>query len=110
MFDTEQAQQVGAAALAKFEIVGVIDNAREIGVLVIDADGEKMAAIDDAPGDRRLGCRHRSWLVLAKREAPLQDVGLLRHGEAEMAEGVRGEEPAARRAVHEALLNEDRAR
>ena len=39
MFDTEQAQQVGAAALAKFEIVGVIDDAGEIGVLVIDADG-----------------------------------------------------------------------
>ena len=38
---------IGAAALHEAQIVGVIDDAGKIGVLVIDADLHVMAAVTD---------------------------------------------------------------
>ena len=44
---TEQAQIVGAAALHEPQIIGVIDDAREVGVLVIDPHRHEVAATAD---------------------------------------------------------------
>src|SRR6185437_16964716 len=38
-------QIVGAAALHVAKVVGVIDDAGEVGVLIVDADGEEMTAV-----------------------------------------------------------------
>ena len=59
MMDAEEPQTVGAAALAEFEIIGVIDGAREIRVLVIDADGQHMASAVDAARQVGPRLRHR---------------------------------------------------
>ena len=40
----DQAQEIGAAALAPADIAAVIDEAGEVGVLEIDADGQNVAA------------------------------------------------------------------
>ena len=50
MTDTDEAQAVGAATLAKFEIVGVIDRAGKVRVLVIDPDRQHMELGLEAPG------------------------------------------------------------
>src|SRR5690606_27916206 len=48
----EQAQTVGAAALHEAQAIGVIDDAGEIRVLVIDADLHDMAAVADRAVER----------------------------------------------------------
>src|SRR5215475_2782496 len=49
------------AALAEFQVVGVIDVAGEIGVLVIDADRQDMGLAFDPPGKiRPIAARHSS--------------------------------------------------
>ena len=47
LLGAHQAQMVGAAALHEAQIVGVIDDAGKIRVLVIDADLHVMAAVAD---------------------------------------------------------------
>ena len=42
MSDAQGAQHLGAAALGESQVVGVIDDAAGVGVLVIDADGKPM--------------------------------------------------------------------
>ena len=44
MTGTEQAQMIGASALHEAQIIGVIDDAGKIGVLVIDPDGHDVPA------------------------------------------------------------------
>ncbi len=53
MMDAEQPDEVGPAALAEFQKVGVIDEAGEIGVLEIDADRKDVNFAVDAPGKIR---------------------------------------------------------
>jgi hypothetical protein len=57
----EQAQEIGAAALAPAQVGGVIDETGEIRVLEIDADGENVAppalVLDQAPREIGPGCR-----------------------------------------------------
>ena len=46
----EQAQEIGAAALAPADVAGVINEAGKVGVLEVDADGQHVAppvVIDD---------------------------------------------------------------
>src|SRR4029077_16019761 len=62
--NAEQPDEVGAAALAEFQEIGVIDNAREIGVLEIDADGQDMCLAFDPPGKVRPVAAHGSSLPL----------------------------------------------
>ena len=47
LLGAHQPQMIGAAALHEAQIVGVIDDAGKIGVLVIDADLHVMAAVAD---------------------------------------------------------------
>ena len=51
--DAEQADEVGSAPLAELEIVRVIDEAGEIGVLEIDADGQDVDVALDPSGEVR---------------------------------------------------------
>ncbi len=53
MVDAEQPDEVRPAALAEFQVVGVIDDAGEIGVLEIDADRQHMRLALDPPGKIR---------------------------------------------------------
>ncbi len=53
MMDAEQPDEIGTAALAEFQKVGVIDEAGEIGVLEIDADRKDVNFAVDAPGKIR---------------------------------------------------------
>jgi hypothetical protein len=55
----EQAQEVGAAALAPAQIVGVVDEAGEIGVLEIDADRQDVPTPLNPPGQIRPALRPR---------------------------------------------------
>src|SRR5579885_3223042 len=57
LLETGEAQQLGARPLRVFEIVGVIDKAGGVGVLIIDSDGKEMRAVADRAGARRIG-RH----------------------------------------------------
>ncbi len=61
VMDAEQAQAIGAAALAEFEIVGVIDRAGEIRVLVIDAHRQHMQAALDAARRVLASLSHRHY-------------------------------------------------
>ncbi len=56
LFGAHQAQMVGAAALHEEQIIGVIDDAGEIRVLVVDADLHVMAAIADLAVE--MSCLH----------------------------------------------------
>ena len=56
----DEPQIIGAAALHVAQIIGVIDDAGEVGVLVIDAHGEHMAAVADFAVERNAG--HASYL------------------------------------------------
>src|SRR5580704_8028192 len=47
MLDAEQPQIVGAAALHEAQIIGVIDDAGKVGVLVIDPHRHEVLAIPD---------------------------------------------------------------
>ena len=47
LLGAHQPQMIGAPALHEAQIIGVIDNAGKIGVLVIDADLQVMAAVAD---------------------------------------------------------------
>ena len=51
MVDAEQAQEVGAAALAPAQVGGVVDQAGEVGVLEIDPDRQDVTAALDPPGE-----------------------------------------------------------
>src|SRR5262249_3314847 len=62
----EQAQEVGAAALHEAQIVGVIDDAGEIGVLVVDAHRHDVAAVADLAVERRPGLPPARRPVLGK--------------------------------------------
>jgi hypothetical protein len=46
----EQPQAVRPAALAELQVIGVIDEAGEIGVLVVHPDRQDMRLALDAPG------------------------------------------------------------
>ncbi len=46
--DTEVAQHFGARALGEFKVVGVINHAAPVGVLVIDPQGMKVNAVTEA--------------------------------------------------------------
>ena len=102
VMDAEQPQIVGAPALHEMQIARVIDAAGEIGVLEIDA-------LQRARGRRRSGGRrarrHQTSWSSAKR-LDLRGARLRRRGQAEMREGLRRQQPAARRALHEALLDQ----
>ena len=83
----EQAQIIGAAALHEAQIIGVIDDAGEIGVLVIDPHRHEVAAasgfaVETWPGSFTL-------LALPEQRNLRRVAGGL--GKAEMAEGVRGQ-------------------
>jgi hypothetical protein len=61
MVDAEQPDEVGPAALAELQVVGVIDVAGEIGVLVIDADRQDMGLAFYPSGKiRPIDLRHSS--------------------------------------------------
>ena len=49
MVGADQAQIIGASALHVAQIIGVIDDAGEIGVFVIDADGHRVTAVAHSP-------------------------------------------------------------
>ena len=55
MVVADQAQEIGAAALAPAHVAAVIDEAGEVGVLEVDADGQHVARArrvhDDAAGE-----------------------------------------------------------
>ncbi|WP_342586634.1 hypothetical protein [Methyloligella halotolerans] len=53
MVDAEQPDKVRPAALDEFQIVRVVDDAREIRVLEINADGQHVAVALDPPGEIR---------------------------------------------------------
>ena len=53
MMNSGQAQEVAAAALEEAKVIGVIDDAGEVGVLVIDAQRQQMLTAVDAA---RVGC------------------------------------------------------
>src|SRR5262245_4137492 len=61
MLRSEQAQMVGAASLHETQIVGVIDDARKVRVLVIDANRHDMTAVPQFAIERihRQGTRVR---------------------------------------------------
>src|SRR5258705_161715 len=50
MADPRQPEEVAPAALEIAQVVGVVDDAGEVGVLVIDAHGQLVLAADDHPG------------------------------------------------------------
>ena len=69
MIGAEQAQMIGAAALHEAQIVGMIDDAGEVGVLVIDAHRHDMTAVaefavEPASSPRHAGV-HRCLPLLA---------------------------------------------
>ncbi len=58
--NARQAEEFGAAALHVAQIIGVIDHARKVGVLVIDAERQDMdLAVEDVPGPSAT-CLHSS--------------------------------------------------
>ena len=103
MVDAEQPDEVGAAALAEFQEVGVIDEAGEIGVLEIDADRQDVGLALDPPGEVGPIARSRLFAAVEQRELGR---GLRRRRQAEMDEGCCGQHAAARRARDEALLEQ----
>src|SRR5262249_39638974 len=60
LFDAEPSQKFGAAALEKAQIARVIDNARKVGVLVINTDWKTMAAVSQLSAEARTRRPH-SW-------------------------------------------------
>ena len=56
LLGAHQPQMVGAPALHEAQIIGVIDDAGKIGVLVIDADLHVMAAIADLAVEMDMVC------------------------------------------------------
>ena len=103
MVDAEQPDEVGAAALAELDEIGVIDDAGAVGVLEIDADREHMRR---RPRSARRGpASSRSSFVAAVEQGELgRRLGRLI--EAEMGEGLRRQHAAARGAGDEALLQQ----
>ena len=91
MVETEAAQHLGAAALGEFEVVGVVDHAGRVGVLVIDAQVEAVAGkswIAALRPSRRplrgllrmskaLGCRQKKPHPEEARSAVSKDAGRL---------------------------------
>ena len=63
-----EAQHLGARALGEFEIIGVIDDARRVGVLVIDADREEMDAVADVPERGRSAAHGAASSLVARRQ------------------------------------------
>jgi len=55
MVDADEAQIVGAPALHEAQIAGVIDDAGEIRVLVVDTHRQNVPAIAEFAGEVRLG-------------------------------------------------------
>src|SRR6185437_270790 len=56
LLDAQAAQHLGARAFGEFEVVGVIDEAGGVGVLVIDARGKEIGAVgDDAVAREQAG-------------------------------------------------------
>ena len=96
MAGAEQPQVVGAAALHEAQIAGVIDDAGEIRVLVIDAHRHHVAAV------REFRRRARLLILFAAKQAELRRIAR-RLRQAEMLECMPGQQPAARRALDEAL-------
>jgi hypothetical protein len=45
LFGTHQPQMVGAPALHEAQIIGVVDDPREIGIFIVDADLHVVAAV-----------------------------------------------------------------
>ncbi len=104
--DAETAQHLGARALGEFEVVGVIDEPRRVGVLVIDAHGIAVgAAVDGALARQRR--RHAPSSSASARRSSCAARGAQRL-QAEIGVGEVGQHAAARRALHEALLDEVR--
>ena len=116
---------IGTSALHEAQIIGVIDDAGKIGVLVVDANRHDVAAAADfaveisarsaghfeaptvkstPPVQGRSTRRQSRIVVRAAEQAELRGVarGL---GEAEMAEGAHGDQAPARRALQKPLLD-----
>src|SRR6185437_4411597 len=56
LLDAEAAQHLGARPLGEFEVVGIIDEAGGVGVLVIDTHGKEIGAVgDDAVAREQAG-------------------------------------------------------
>ena len=93
------------AALGEFEVIGVVDDAGGVGVLVIDADGIAVDALGDEAGARQLGAHGRASSSSSASRSSCAALRAQRF-EAEIAVDLLGHEPPARRALHEALLDE----
>ena len=50
LVNAQESEAIRTRPLAEFEIIGMIDGTREIGVFVVDADGQAMHAALDPPG------------------------------------------------------------
>ena len=70
MVGTDQTQIIGAPALHVAQIIGVIDDAGEVGVLVIDAHGKEVAAVADFAVKRDTGHRFISTAPVPSSRAP----------------------------------------
>ena len=65
--DPDHAKEIAPPPLEIAQVVGVVDDAGKVGVLVIDAHGQLvLAAVEDAGG--RLGKSHAPLVTLSSRE------------------------------------------
>src|SRR5262245_19072102 len=75
MVGAEQAQVVGAPPLHEAQIIGVVHNAGEIRVLVIDANVLDMTAVDDLAVEGSIHRHGTCCCIAASQLRPSNDLG-----------------------------------